>query len=221
MMADPAEVADQSDSPKRRQIILGAAAVFSEDGYEGASMSRIAEQAGVSKGTLYNYFASKSDLFTAYVERQTQQKIAWVLESAYAEEDIAGTLRRIGVRLTRVLLGAGAQTLHRIVVAEAPKFPHLAQIYYDAGQGRGGAEVARWLAHQSGRGKLRIDDPAFAAEQFVALCRTRFWMRRCLQILPDVTDAEIDAVVDRNVAMFLRTYGPEPGTVTSEEDPCR
>ena len=53
---------------KRAQILAGAAAVFAADGYEGASMARIAAVAGVSKGTLYNDFDSKAALFTAYVE---------------------------------------------------------------------------------------------------------------------------------------------------------
>ncbi len=198
------------DAPKRRQIIEGAAAVFSDAGYEGASMSRIAERAGVSKGTLYNYFTSKSDLFGAYIERETRRKIAWVLESADDEPDIGEALRQIGARLTRTLLGASAQTMYRILIAEAPKFPHLARIYYEAGQGRGSAEMARWLARQSAAGRLRIDDPLLAAEQFLSLCRTRFWTRRCLQLLPEIPAEEIDFVVGRNVAMFLGTYGP-PG----------
>ena len=202
---DPDERDD--DAPKRRQIIAGAAAVFSEAGYEGASMSRIALRAGVSKGTLYNYFTSKSDLFCAYVERETRRKIAWILESADEERDIGEALRQIAERLTRTLLSPSAQTMYRILVAEAPKFPDLARIYYEAGQGRGSAEMARWLERQSADGRLRIDDPQLAAEQFVSLCRTRFWMRRCLQLLPCVSDDEIDFVVGRNVAMFLGAYG--------------
>ena len=199
---------DDGDSPKRRQIIDGAASVFSSSGYEGASMSRIAEQAGVSKGTLYNYFTSKSDLFSAYVERETRQKIAWVLESADEDRDIGEALRRIGARLTRTLLSPSAQTMHRILVAEAPHFPHLARVYYEAGQGRGSAEMARWLERQSAAGRLRIDDPLLAAEQFSSLCRTRFWMPRCLQMMPDIPDEEIELVVASNVAMFLGLYGP-------------
>ena len=50
---------------KRAQILRGAAEVFAADGYQGASMARIAAVAGVSKGTLYNYFDTKAALFTA------------------------------------------------------------------------------------------------------------------------------------------------------------
>ena len=59
-----AETAPASRDPasKRRQIIDGAASVFNELGYDGASMSRIAEHAAVSKGTLYNYFEDRDAL---------------------------------------------------------------------------------------------------------------------------------------------------------------
>ena len=199
------------DSPKRRQIVDGAASVFQEDGYDGASMSRIAEKAGVSKGTLYNYFTSKSDLFTAYVERETADKIAWVLEPDDSGE-IGLLLGRIARRLMSILLSKSSRTLNRILISEAPKFPHLARTYYDAGQGRGLKEMSRWLQLQVEQGHLRIADPTLAAEQFVALCRTRFWIRRCLEMEEAPTDADIEVIVDANVRLFLNTYGPDTRT---------
>jgi AcrR family transcriptional regulator len=45
------------DSSKRRQILAGARKVFMDLGFDGASMGEIARSAGVSKGTLYVYFA--------------------------------------------------------------------------------------------------------------------------------------------------------------------
>jgi TetR/AcrR family transcriptional repressor of mexJK operon len=52
---------------KRREAILDVArSVFSEEGYAATSMSSIAARLGGSKGTLYNYFKSKEELFGAY-----------------------------------------------------------------------------------------------------------------------------------------------------------
>ena len=62
--------ADDEHGHKRRQILKGARAVFLELGFDGASMGEIAKAAGVSKGTLYVYFADKSSLFTAIVEQE-------------------------------------------------------------------------------------------------------------------------------------------------------
>lgn len=212
--ASDAGPVSRDPTSKRRQIIDGAAFVFNELGYDGASMSRIAEQANVSKGTLYNYFASKSDLFSAFVEKETSEMRAFILGTV--EEDamagggnVAASLAGIARRLIQSLLSPGAQTLHRIVLSEAGKFPHLAQIYYDAGYRRGIRETADWLRVRVAAGELRITDLDLAAEQFASLCRTRLWMKRCFNLSSGFTDAEIDAIVDANVAMFLNTYGPD------------
>ena len=67
------------DSSKRRQILDGARKVFMDLGFDGASMGEIARSAGVSKGTLYVYFADKSRLFEAIVEEESleQGKVAF------------------------------------------------------------------------------------------------------------------------------------------------
>ena len=74
MVAAPSEAphldADE-ESAKRRQILDGARQVFLDLGFDGASMGEIARVAGVSKGTLYVYFADKHHLFEAIVEQET------------------------------------------------------------------------------------------------------------------------------------------------------
>lgn len=55
---------------RRRSLILDVAEkVISQDGFEGATMSQIAEQAGVGKGTLYLHFDSKTSIYLAICER--------------------------------------------------------------------------------------------------------------------------------------------------------
>ena len=52
---------------KRKRILAAAQEVCSRVGYDGARMDDIAHQAGVSKGTLYNFFAGKEALLVATV----------------------------------------------------------------------------------------------------------------------------------------------------------
>ena len=192
---------------KRRQIVEGAADVFNEAGYDGASMSRIAEQAGVSKGTLYNYFDSKSALFAAFVEQETAGRIAWIFQVAEPEPDVAQFLTEVARRLIKAFLSPSFQTLHRIIISEAGKFPHLARIYYETGHRRGCTELAVWLDAQSAAGRLAVDDHYLAAEQFSALCKTRLWLCRTLAVQDAVSDEEIDLIARSSVHMFLNTYG--------------
>lgn len=48
---------------KRRRIVAAAAEVFAQNGYHGTRMVAVANQAGIGKGTIYEYYASKDDLF--------------------------------------------------------------------------------------------------------------------------------------------------------------
>jgi AcrR family transcriptional regulator len=64
---------------KRAALVEVAAACFAKSGYDGTSMSDVAMAAGISKGSLYDYFADKEDLFYAvfeWFEQQLAQVIA-------------------------------------------------------------------------------------------------------------------------------------------------
>src|SRR6202012_3824997 len=88
-------LAGDEDSSNRRQILDGARKVFMDLGFDGASMGEIARAAGVSKGTLYVYFADKYRLFEAIVEEETvvQGKAAFGFDPA---RDVASNLAGFG-----------------------------------------------------------------------------------------------------------------------------
>lgn len=60
---------DNLDPAKQESILSVAAQEFAENGYSKASVNRIIEAAGLSKGSLYYYFEDKSDLFSTVLER--------------------------------------------------------------------------------------------------------------------------------------------------------
>ena len=53
---------------KRTKIMEAALDIFLRDGYERATIQEIAQTAGVGKGTTYEYFSSKEDLFSSVVK---------------------------------------------------------------------------------------------------------------------------------------------------------
>src|SRR5262245_4805346 len=85
----------EEDGSKRRQILDGARKVFMDLGFDGASMNEIARAAGVSKGTLYVYFADKSRLFEAIVEDEALEK-GKATFNLDPSRDIETTLREFG-----------------------------------------------------------------------------------------------------------------------------
>lgn len=66
------------------QIINAAEGVFSKKGFAEARMDDIAEETGLSKGTLYNYFKSKDDLIIAILDRIFQREF-----KAFDEMDLS------------------------------------------------------------------------------------------------------------------------------------
>ena len=70
----------------RSRVIQAAHRLFIEQGYHGTSMRRIAEQAGLALGGIYNHFASKEDILAAVMmERNPYLGIVPALEAAQGE----------------------------------------------------------------------------------------------------------------------------------------
>jgi AcrR family transcriptional regulator len=207
--APAVELAPHADghADKQTQILDGAALVFAQDGYEGASMSRIAAEAGVSKGTLYNYFSCKAELFAAYVQRACARSLAMVFEDVDPDAPPAATLHGIGRRMLAMLLSEPALVIHRMVVAEADKFPELAQGFYAAGPARAIAHLSAYLGHATATGRLQVADTVFASEQFFALIQARWCMKRQLRLTCMPSEEQIEHVVGSAVRVFLAGYG--------------
>src|ERR1700722_18233744 len=98
-MVKPATLAPTRDQ-RREHIINVAREIFFEQGYSAASMSRIAARLGGSKGTLYNYFKSKEELFEAQVRDMCSYAADRILEPTVEGAPIEGapveTLTRLG-----------------------------------------------------------------------------------------------------------------------------
>src|SRR5688572_14151475 len=60
----------------RRAILDAAEKVFRDQGFAEAKMARIAQQAGMAAGTLYNYFDSKESIFRALIDQRGDQFLA-------------------------------------------------------------------------------------------------------------------------------------------------
>jgi AcrR family transcriptional regulator len=67
---------DNLEREKQEAILAAAAEEFAERGYEGASLNRIIDEAGISKGSLYYYFEDKQDLFETVWRRAMERLLA-------------------------------------------------------------------------------------------------------------------------------------------------
>lgn len=71
----------------RQDILDAAQRLFTENGYHGTSMRRIAEEAGISLGAAYNHFASKEDIFLAvFIELHPYRDLIARIVSAQGDD---------------------------------------------------------------------------------------------------------------------------------------
>jgi AcrR family transcriptional regulator len=86
---------------RRRDILQSAEQILEEQGYAGLTMRAIAVGAGVSSGTVYQYFSGKEDVFAALMERRLD-----ALQQTLADVDrslgVAGVLREVEPQVTEL-----------------------------------------------------------------------------------------------------------------------
>jgi TetR/AcrR family transcriptional regulator of autoinduction and epiphytic fitness len=91
----PSEPDSAAASDKTEQILQGAMQEFLTHGYAGTSMDKVAKTGGVSKATVYSYFADKEGLFAALVQRLAREKVHFTVldeEPAVALRFVATTI---------------------------------------------------------------------------------------------------------------------------------
>ncbi|KXV63219.1 TetR/AcrR family transcriptional regulator [Gluconobacter oxydans] len=207
--ADEADSADPAGCAKREQILKGAGTVFLANGYEGASMSRIAQMAGVSKGTLYNHFEGKASLFSAFFEEQARCRLAPIVALSRSDgQSVRLTLVRFADMTIHLLISPMALGLYRIIIGEVEKFPNLADTFWRYGFDRTLGNLTEFLTRSVARGELDIADPALSAEQFLLMCQTRIVQRRRFRLPVDDSDAAIAELAGFIADSFLKIYEP-------------
>jgi AcrR family transcriptional regulator len=193
------------DSSKRRQILDGARKVFMDLGFDGASMGEIARAAGVSKGTLYVYFADKNRLFEAIVEEETlaQGRMAFNFDP---DRDVTMTLTEFGQAYIQMLCRPGGGSATRTVMAIAERMPEVGRRFYNNVIAHTIARLAAYLEARTRADDLAIEDCQHAAAQFMQMCQASLFLPFIFQAAPAPSAERIAQVVESAVRMFLAGY---------------
>jgi TetR/AcrR family transcriptional regulator, mexJK operon transcriptional repressor len=195
----------------RRAAILNAArASFLQDGYQRTTMAMVAEDARVSKATVYSHYTSKSELFVAVCEEESQRTLDVLFDSAAFEGDFQTALETLVRRVATVLLSDDLVAFHRLVVAETANFPDIGEIAYECGIRRPAERVTIYFQSALARGELLDGDMAAVAGQFLALCLGRPYWQRLFGVGQKASEADIDALAKRAVATFLAAFAAKP-----------
>ena len=208
-MDGASEALEKPWDAKQKQIIEGAQLVFSESGFEGASVNEIALRAGVSKATLYNHFPNKEELFGACIRARVGAFSQALVESARASRgSIEQDLTDIGERFMGINMDPQAIAFFRIVIAEALRQPTLAQHLYKKGPRANEEHLAGIMQRAVENGQLLLEDPLLAAQQFLSLCKCESEQRMLCGMTEGYSLAEMQNFVHKAVRTFMRAYGP-------------
>jgi AcrR family transcriptional regulator len=125
----PRKQPSQERSKAMVDVILRATArVLVKEGYDKTSTNKVAAAAGVSVGSLYQYFPSKEALVAALIERHTADMVAIIEQAAEAYMDAPLEVAVRGVVATMIAVHRVDPVLHRVVIEQVPRIGRMQRI---------------------------------------------------------------------------------------------
>lgn len=195
------------DPVKRHQILEGAKRVFMKMGFDAASMNDVTREAGVSKGTLYVYFANKEDLFSAMMDSERAQFIGLARTVLADDIDVASSLHEFGKVFATYITSDKAISAVRTVIGVRERMPSLCQRFF-TGPDNLRTVLRGFLERKAEVGSLNIEDFDLAARQFLEMASGGYFK---LRLFGDMNEPpskeEIDYTVRGGVRVFLAAYG--------------
>src|SRR5690606_24794122 len=139
-----------------------------ERGFDAASMNDICRAAGVSKSTLYVYFAHKEELFEALIDQKRDLKFGAVANTL-RHEDPQTALTEFLVRLVSVVCSPDVIRAQRTIIGIVERMPDLGARFYAGGAERAQKLLCDYLERQVVAGNFAISDTNRAAYQLIEL----------------------------------------------------
>ncbi|CAN5129704.1 TetR/AcrR family transcriptional regulator [soil metagenome] len=202
-----APFAHPDEDPRRAAILRHARRAFMSGGFAATRIEPIARVAGVSTATVYTYFGSKDDLFSAVIAdaaNDFQRQMETV-------RDAAGPVRQRLIQFMTAyalfMADPFVRSVFRLVMAERPRFRDVAMRFFERGRSDFGGPLIAALSELQARGELATLKPSWAAGQLMGM------IEHPVFFMPLVTGDEvlaarsIDHIVEDAVTTFLARHG--------------
>jgi len=208
VVGKPLSRREKNRSEKRARALDAALVVFSENGYAAATMDAIAAQAGLTKPTLYQYFASKDELFQAMMLAPRDMMILPFEDSS--QECHVLQLWEFSWAYAKVVMQPEFLALARLVIGDAQRSNAIGRAYQESGPDRVLKRLSQFMANQAILGRLNIDDAELAAEDFWGLILSAP-RNRALHI-PDANCDQkyLSKYIVNGIKVFLKAYSTHP-----------
>jgi AcrR family transcriptional regulator len=197
----PARSEDERQA-KRDAILDAALDVFADKGFAQARLDDVAARAGVAKGTVYLYVASKEALFEELVRSGIAAPIAEIAERALAHDaPLETTLRMLFTFLRKEVVGTRRAEIARLVLAEAGRFPDLAALYHREVVSRGMALIRGILERAATRGEIAADEVVRFPQLVIAPGLVAIlWSALFARLEP----LDVEGMLDTHLALLMR-----------------
>jgi AcrR family transcriptional regulator len=154
---------------ERRQAIIDAALdEFVARGFAATRLDDVAKRAGVAKGTIYLHFKDKESMF----EELIRTALVPLIGRLHAPPPTGGSVRDAVESFARTFIQEVAATrrgdIVRLIVAEGPRFPSIADFYYREVVSRGLAAMRALIDLAIARGEIQQKDLARFPQIIVA-----------------------------------------------------
>jgi AcrR family transcriptional regulator len=116
---------------KRRAAILAAALEeFAARGFADTRLDDVARRARIAKGTIYLYFRDKESLFQELVRAMLSPLVGTIEAAPLRDLPIRAVAEMIIDVFVNEIYGTRRKDVIRLIIAEGPRFPKLAEVYY-------------------------------------------------------------------------------------------
>jgi len=205
-VAPPPTRRETQRQTRRDAIVQVAARSFIEHGYAATTMSGIATTLGGSKGTLWNHFPSKEELFVAVLDRLTEDFRAQLSLILNPRHDLEKALRGFCREFLNKVTSRDGIALYRLVISETTRFPEIGRIFHERGPKPTQQLLADFIANAAARGALDCERPLDAARQLIGLLVSGERQNMLIGLVDELSSRQIGEEIDRAMSIFMRAY---------------
>ena len=193
------------------EVLDASLDLFIERGYAATRVEDIAKRAGLSKGAVYLYFASKEAILEALVRRAISPIAANAAMTAAnypgsIREAVSMAMRMIAARLTEPRTLA----IPRLIMHEVTRFPELAAMYREQVIDKAKPVVEALVARGIASGEFRPVDPDLTVRSIIGPIALHIMLSEIFALRPQ-GGLQIDRMIENHLSILFDGLAARPG----------
>ncbi len=153
---------------RRAAIVQAAMDEFIARGFAATRLDDIAKRAGVAKGTIYLHFKDKESMFEELIRTAIVPLVGRMTGPPPASGSVRDMIEAVAMTFIREIASTPRADIVRLIIAEGPRFPAIADFYYREVISRGLGGMRARIELAIARGEIRQGDLARFPQVLVA-----------------------------------------------------